>query len=129
MLYLASLSLWRQRELQVLYTLASGLTDMREFRLATKMYEEILVKDADNACFTYSTLARVCLLVSVVWVDWVLLQNIALELIDLGGYSSSPSYIILVMNSVFYISIHTAGSTCSTFYIIRKLKLLLTVAL
>ncbi|KAF6024803.1 TRAPPC12 [Bugula neritina] len=58
----ASLSLWRQRELQVLYTLASGLTDMREFRLATKMYEEILVKDADNACFTYSTLARVCLL-------------------------------------------------------------------
>lgn len=63
--FLASMALWHGRELQVLYSLAGCLADMKDFRLAVNIYEEILVRDADNAHFTYSTIARLFLLVSV----------------------------------------------------------------
>ena len=60
----ASITLWHQRELQVMYSLAGCLTDMKDFRLAVTVYKEILARDPDNACFTYSTMARLCLQVS-----------------------------------------------------------------
>lgn len=60
----ASLSVWHQRELQILYSLAACFCDMKDFRLAMDIYREILVRDPDNVHYTYSTLGRICMQVS-----------------------------------------------------------------
>lgn len=62
----ASITLWHQRELQVLYSLTGCLTEMKDYRLAITVYKEILARDPENACFTYSTMARLCLQVRAV---------------------------------------------------------------
>lgn len=48
-----------------MYSLADCLTDMKDFRLAITIYKEIVARDPENARFTYSTMARLCL--QVVW--------------------------------------------------------------
>ncbi|XP_067931523.1 trafficking protein particle complex subunit 12-like isoform X2 [Watersipora subatra] len=75
----ASMALWHQRELRVVYSLAACLTDMKDFRLAISIYKDILVRDPENVHFTYSAMARLCL--------------------QMGALKTAESYFVLSVNS------------------------------
>ena len=71
----ASVTMWHQRELKVLYNLAACLANMKDFRLSIDIYKEILARDPSNKSFTYSTMARLYLQVYLhIYVNWILVK-------------------------------------------------------